>query len=185
MTDWYETHEGLWQKAWLQLKNATALGAAERFVTLSTIHDGDQPESRLVVLRNAVKPKAELQIHTDATSKKISELRANPKAAVHHWSANLDLQIRFRGTVTISSGQQEKATWDTLPAASFASYGVTPPPGTKILTANAYNRTPKLEQFAVLTFRVTQADIVHLSPDFHRRALFERADGFKGQWLSP
>ena len=185
MSEWYESRAGLWRMGWAQLTRATDPRAPERFVTLASVNADNAPEQRTVVLRRADPQSAEVDIHTDATSLKIKDFTANPNAALLHWIEDLSLQIRLNGRITITTGAPIRETWDTLPKASFASYGVTPPPGTEIPTSDAYERVPKFEQFAVLTLTIERADIVHLSRDYHRRARFDRTNDWAGQWLAP
>ena len=185
MNEWFTTRQGLWEKAWERLSLASHARGSERFITLATIGLTGGPETRLVVLRGTDKSTGTLVVHTDSTSTKTREIAANPAAAIHYWAPQLDLQIRLRGQITVTTGETLRDTWNTLPQASFATYGVTPRPGTKIPAADAYDLTPKFEQFAQLTFTLTQADIVHLSQDFHRRAQYDRADNWTGHWLAP
>ena len=46
-------------------------------------------------------------------------------------------------------------------------------------------RAPDPAKFAVLTLTLSEADVVHLSDDYHRRALHRRDDGWRGRWLAP
>jgi hypothetical protein len=59
-----------------------------------------------------------------------------------------------------------------------------PAPGTPIAAALDYRKTPDPAAFAVLRCTVQTIDAVHLGPN-HRRARFDAADGWHGQWLAP
>ena len=72
-----------------------------------------------------------------------------------------------------------------MPPGARSSYGVTPQPGTPIPASDAYSRAPNPAQFGVLTMAVEELDVVHLSNDYHRRALYQRSQGWEGGWLAP
>ena len=185
MTDWFETHDGIWNRLWQVL--ATGVADAQhpaRRPTFATVSPQGWPEARTVVLRSADQQRAQLTVHTDLFSDKITSLRANPRAALHVWDAEEALQIRLQADVVIRSGDSTRALWDRIPDHAQQSYGVTPPPGTPIDTALAYAKSPDPASFAVLDCTVTSVDAVHLGSD-HRRARFSRARAWAGEWLSP
>ncbi|MEL7117021.1 MAG: pyridoxamine 5'-phosphate oxidase family protein [Pseudomonadota bacterium] len=180
MSEWYTTLDGLWDRGWSLL----AAGGAHRFVTLATL-SGRGPEARLVVLRGADRETGRLEIYTDSLSTKVRELGADPRAALHHWTPSDDLQIRLTGAIEITTGAALQDIWDALPAPQRTSYGVKPAPGSAIASAEAYTRVPDFAQFARLTFQADEIDIVHLGRDLHRRAEYDRADGWQGAWRAP
>ena len=156
-----------------------------KLVSLATIGRDGGPECRSVMLRHGDRASARLTIHTDISSTKIAELRASARASVLIWDEALQIQIRARGTVLITSGAAVSAIWNRVPDGSRSSYGVTPAPGTPIPASDAYDRTPDPAKFAVLTLVLNSLDVVHLAEDFHRRAFYERNRDWAGQWLAP
>lgn len=158
--------------------------APARHPTLATVTPAGMPQARTVVLRAAAADAATLDIHTDLRSAKVIQLHATPQAALHIWDASAHLQIRIEAEVAILSGTDVADVWANVPDASRVSYGCTPAPGTPIPTALAYHKAHDAATFAVLRLSVLAIDAVHLGPS-HRRARFERAKQWVGQWLAP
>lgn len=185
MSEWFETKDGLWAKAWGILGRGVADAKhPARRPTFATVSPDGWPEARTVVLRSADQGAAEVTVHTDLYSDKIQSLKSNPRAALHIWVPQQNLQIRLQADVTILSGAATRPLWDKIPDHAQQSYGVTPPPGTKIDTGLEYVKDPDPATFAVLVCRLTFVDLVHLG-DNHRRASFSRGGDWQGQWLSP
>lgn len=158
--------------------------APARHPTLATLSPEGWPQARTVVLRAADPVAGTLDLHTDIQSAKVAGLRLHPRAGVHVWDASAHLQTRIEATVEILTGDAVAALWARVPDPSRQSYGTQPPPGTPIADALAYEKRPDFACFAVLRCTVQGIDAVHLGPN-HRRARYERASGFAGQWLAP
>ncbi|MFN3912765.1 pyridoxamine 5'-phosphate oxidase family protein [Hyphomonas sp.] len=158
--------------------------APARHPALATVTPDGMPRVRTVTLRRADRLAAQLDIHTDLKSAKVSELRARPFAALHVWDGPGHLQIRIEAEAEILSGADVADIWARVPEASRLTYGIVPPPGEPIVSALDYASAPGRESFALLRLRVRAIDVLHLGPD-HRRACFRRADGWTGQWLAP
>ncbi len=158
--------------------------AAARHPTFATSSLTGWPEARTVVLRAADAGAATLDIHTDITSAKVAEVRQDPRTTLHIWDPAAHLQIRIKATATLRSGEDVADIWTRVPDPARQSYGTLPSPGQPIAAALAYEKAPDLSTFAVLRCSVQVLDILHLGPR-HRRARFDRADGWVGQWLAP
>ena len=185
MSDWFETAEGTWARVWATL----GMGVADadhpaRRPTFATLSPDGWPEARTVVLRSADPEIGAVTVHTDLFSDKIKSLTKTPRAALHVWDEDQQLQIRLQAEVTIQSGAVTRALWDEIPDHAQQSYGVTPPPGTAIEGSLDYVKAPDPATFAVLTCRVMHVDAVHLGA-VHRRISFSRERQWTGQWLSP
>lgn len=185
MSDWFETTEGTLKRVW----DTLALGLADaghiaRRPTFATTSPNGWPEARTVVLRGVDPTVGTVTVHTDLYSDKIKSLQVSPRAALHIWDADQDLQIRVQTEVIIQSGDAVSALWHKIPDHAQQSYGVTPPPGASIETALDYSKQPDPATFAVLTCTVVHIDAVQLGND-HRRASFSRDRHWQGQWLSP
>ena len=185
MSDWFTTLEGVLDRVWESL----ALGVEDadhpaRLPVFATVSPGGWPEARTVALRRADRGPAVVEVQTDIDSLKVESLRASPRAALHWWLAEDALQIRLRTGVAILTGEAVRAEWEAVPPASRYSYGETPPPGRPLQGALAYEKAPDFASFAVLRCSVLSIDAVHLG-ESHRRARFDAADGFAGQWLAP
>jgi len=179
MRNWYETLEGLWGFGWQHLS-----GKAVKTV-LSTLGTSGAPEARMVVIRAANPRAATVSMHTDTATVKMRELARDPRAALHVWSETDQLQLRLRGTIRVLTGEQAAPYWPDIPDMSRSNYGVDPAPGTVIPASDAYARVANPDRFAVLILTLSELDIVHLSDDYHRRAVFTRKTDWAGQWLAP
>jgi hypothetical protein len=185
MSDWFETAEGTLKQAW----DTLALGVADaahpaRRPTFATTSPSGWPEARTIVLRGVDPVAGTVTAHTDLYSDKIKSLQSSPRAALHIWDANQDLQIRLQTEVVIQSGDAVRTLWHKIPDHAQQSYGVTPPPGAPIETALDYVKQPDPATFAVLICTVVHIDAVHLGAN-HRRVSFSRDRHWQGQWLSP
>lgn len=185
MSNWFETHDGLWDRLWKLLAQGLAdPGHPARLPCLATVSADGWPEARTVVLRLADAATATVTVHTDLYSDKMRSLAATPRAALQIWDPATALQLRLQADVSVASGPATRALWDRIPDHAQQSYGVTPPPGTAIADALDYVKDPDPESFAVLICRLRDVDVVHLG-QAHRRASFSRTRGWQGQWLSP
>lgn len=185
MNDWFTTLDGLWGRMWQTLGRGVADAKhPARLPTFATVSPDGWPEARTVVLRSAERDAGVVTVQTDLTSSKIISLRKTPRAALHIWDRKQDLQIRLQAGVQIDSGAAVRAIWEKVPDLGRQSYGITPPPGTPIKDALAYQKKPDPDTFAVLTCQIMRVDLVHLGKS-HRRAGYTREDAWAGQWLSP
>lgn len=182
---WAAELDSLHAQVWTRLQRGVRdRHAPARHPTLATVGANGMPQIRTVVLRAALAQEASLDIHTDLRSAKVAELRASPLAGLHIWDASAHLQIRLETAATILTGHEVLETWQRVPDASRVAYGTMPPPGAPISHALAYEKPPDAASFAVVRLQVLAMDVVHLGPN-HRRARFERADNWAGQWLAP
>lgn len=171
--------------AWQKLSRGVAdRRAPARHLTFATVSPAGWPEARTVVLRAARPSLAELDIHTDIASLKMASLHASPKAELHVWDPKANFQIRAQALVTVRAGANAAEEWDKVPDASRAGYGTTPSPGTPIAEATAFEKPSVQENFAVLTCRIERFDLLELSTP-HKRAVFQRADDWAGNWVAP
>ncbi|SLN33482.1 pyridoxamine 5'-phosphate oxidase family protein [Roseisalinus antarcticus] len=183
MSDIHDTLDGMRAEVWARLMlGVVDAASAARFPVLATVSPTGLPEARTVVLRGAEEHVCE--VHTDLRSDKIASLRATPCAALLIWEPEVRLQIRLACRAEILEGDAVVERWAQVPDSSQTAYGKRPPPGTVIADSLDYELAPGAENFAALRLEVDEIDAVHLGPD-HRRARFERRDGWAGRWLSP
>lgn len=172
-------------EAWQHLSRGVADSRSPaRYPTFATVAPDGTPEARTVALRGASQLEGRVEVHTDIVTDKVAALRANPRAALHVWLPKADLQIRLSTEVRILTGEAVQAAWEKVPESSRVSYGTRPDPGMPIDHVYAYEKPPRRDRFAVLECRVMLVDLVHLD-ERHRRALYTRADGWKGTWVAP
>ncbi len=186
MSEWFDTLEGLLGHAWREMaRGARDAQAPTHLVVLASVGDDGGARARTVALRHADRAADIVELHTDVTTPKVAELRANPRAALHLWLPDDVLQIRLRGTVEVRTEPAADADWAEVPRFSRGNYGVVPAPGTPIPRPDAYDRQPDRAKFAVLHLTVDDIDLVHLGETYHRRARYRRQDGWAGHWLAP
>lgn len=182
---WAAGLETLHAQVWTRLVRGVGdRHAPARHPVLATLSPDGGPQARTVVLRAADPVAGTLDIHTDLRSAKVAELRADPRAALHVWDGSAHLQTRIEALAQILSGDAVAVIWDRVPEPSRRAYGGTPAPGLPLADPLAHDPTPDPAAFAVLRLTVHAVDALHLGP-IHRRARFQRADGWTGRWLAP
>ena len=177
------TLPGTWAEIWQVLSEGVARrDAGARLVSLATLSPHG-PQCRTLALRSALKQAGEVTLHTDQKSKKVAELEYDPRVSILVWDPKRKVQLRLNGEASVSRGSD--ANWQAVPEPSREAYGHIPSPGTPIPSSDAWRIEPDIARFTVITARLNTIDYVSLDPAGHRRALFERTDAWKGQWLSP
>ncbi|MEX0448457.1 pyridoxamine 5'-phosphate oxidase family protein [Spiribacter sp. 221] len=183
--EWATSLPALHDQAWKRLRRGVAdRRSAGRHPTLVTVDAEGGPQARTVVLRAADRKEATLRIYTDRHSDKVGEVQANPVAGLHFWDSAAHLQIRLQGNVSVLSGESVRAVWESLPDHARDCYGRDPAPGNVLDEALDYRKWSDLAAFAVMELTIQWMDILHLGRH-HRRARFERSDGWAGQWVVP
>jgi len=183
MSDWFNSLPETWAMAWSILSTgAKEPGSGTSLLSLATLGP-EGPELRTVVLRSADSGQALVTFHTDAQSHKVDQLRIDPQIAGLVWSQDDLVQIRFKGRIALSPGPAPD--WDALPHHSRLNYGSTPPPGSQIPGPSAYVKAPDPSCYLHCTITLTSIDTVYLGRGNHRRALFQRKDGWQGSWRAP
>lgn len=183
---WSGTLAGFHAQAWKRLARGVAdRRAAARHLTLATVGLDGGAEARTVVLRAADRADGMLELHTDRDSEKVAELHGNPAASLHVWDSRVRLQIRLRVLIRCLQGALANERWQQVPAVSRWAYGGNPAPGGLIDEPVDYRAGTDGDRFMLLLCTVQSMDLLHLGEGGHRRALFQRADGFAGSWLAP
>lgn len=173
------TLEATLDAVWTQIaRGVTDRTAPARQLVLATVGERGA-EARMVVLRGADRAARTLEIHTDAASAKVAELKANPKATLLIWDQLTDLQIRIRVNVTVKIG--EPYSWARVPTAARDVYGGAPTPGQPIDDPTDFSPSPDVTRFAVLTCQIREIETLELASP-HRRARFR--DATQG-WIAP
>ena len=179
--DLKEMHEYAWR---LIIRGTFDKKSPARNPTLGTSGLFGMPELRTVVLRHADQMAAKLEVHTDFKSRKIEELKMNPKVGLHIWFPKNKLQARFKAVSEIKTGETLRKKWDKVPYNSRISYGTLPAPGTSISTPFSYKKPANFERFCVIEVEIEEMDLTHLGTR-HTRALFTRESKWSGTWLAP
>ena len=183
--DWARSLDGLLNQAWKRLGRGVAdRRAAARHPTLATVDAEGRPRARTVVLRGADQAAARLRVYTDRKADKVVELQATPWASMHVWDQTAHLQLRLVAETVIHTDAAAQGIWAGLSAHAQRCYGFQPPSGAAISDALDYEVWPSAQDFAILELNVAQLEVLYLGRR-HRRAGFDRADGWAGRWLVP
>ena len=195
-----ETHEGIERNSWdLLIRAAHKSKEPFHFPVFGTTNS-DDPELRVVVLRQAIREKKTLIIHTDIRSEKIKHLRENPNASLLFYDNRRLIQLRFKTLATIHHQDDIAALqWQNAAPSSRKVYlGKTPgmlsAEATHGLPEHLAGEVPSLEEseagfvnFAAIICQVTFMDWLWLFREGHRRAQFSyEADGnWSANWVMP
>ncbi|MGB0497228.1 MAG: pyridoxamine 5'-phosphate oxidase family protein [Rubricella sp.] len=183
MSEWWESLDGHLDRAWSTLSRGVAdRRAPARHLTLATIAQDGAPALRTVVLRGARRSDAVLEVHTDARSAKVAELRLDPRAAVHIWDPKARFQIRLSSRVEIVMG--DAGAWASVPPRARAVYGEGPPPGAPVPEPVPQRGEGDQAAFTRLLLHLDRIETLHLGEDMHRRAAFLAPD-WAGGWIAP
>lgn len=155
-----------------------------RLWSMATVETDGWPSQRTVVLRGSDRVAGVLEFHTDARSHKVVQLAADHRASLMCWLPEAALQIRMQAEVSVRSGAEVKAVWDSVPSHARVAYGVVPASAVPIAGPEAYQTTSDPAAFAVLTCRAKQIDVLHLG-EVHQRAIYSRDSDWVGQWVAP
>ncbi len=175
-----DLHEDVWQRL---ARGVADRHAAARYPVLATVGLSGAAEARVVVLRGADRATGVLTIHTDAASGKVAEVQKVPDATLLVWDARAQRQFRLRCTVSSRPGTPEE--WARVPDPSRRAYVCAPAPGTPIPRPDACTPGADATRFTVLEATLQEVEILHLGSERHLRAVFRKADGWRGQWLAP
>lgn len=161
---------------WRELQAATHDREHEwRTAVLATV-DGDRPDARIVVLREAAP--GTLVVFSDARAGKIAQVRQHPWATLVFWAPSLGWQLRARLRIEAhADGLAVSSRWARLKLSPSARDYLSPhAPGTPLdAPTPRWPDVPREQRahFAVLEGRVLQLDWMEIHPDGHRRACFE------------
>lgn len=155
-------------------------------------------ELRIMVLRAFDPESGALRFHTDARSPKVAAIGAGSKVGVLFYDRDAGVQIRCRGRgrVEMDGAAVESAWSGSDPYARRCYLGDAPGTASEAPTSGlpdwVEGRKPTEEQllparrnFAILLVEIDEIDWYRLSHTGHRRALFRREDGWRGEWIAP
>jgi pyridoxamine 5'-phosphate oxidase len=98
-----------WAAAWLDAATRQGVQRNPNSMTLVTVGDEGQPSARVVLCKDFVADPGYLVFYTNYRSRKVGELRANPRVAItFHWDA-LGRQVRIEGLAVLSPASESDA----------------------------------------------------------------------------
>lgn len=185
------------QALWQELERAAQeCGHPWRTPVLAT--GGGEVDARTVVLREAFAEHRELLIYTDARSRKMAQIREQPRGVLVMWHRELGWQLRCRVLLEPeTSGLAVSSRWAQLQLTPAAQDYLSPlPPGSPlappeasatVVTVEAAAPPPSREMpprhhFALVYAQVESVDWLELHREGHRRAVF---DSRGARWVQP
>ena len=157
-----------------------------RTPVVATVHDG-AADGRVMVVRAVDRDRATLTFFTDSRAAKVAAVTAAPQVAVIAYDPGARLQFRLCGVAEIAvAGAAVESAWATVPGHARRAYRTlaapgTPSPGPTATLVEDDGRA----SFAVLTVTVDSIDWLDLASPGHRRAAYDRASGWRGEWVVP
>ena len=98
-----------WAAAWLHEATGQGVQRNPNAMTLVTVGDAGHPSARVVLCKDFVADPGYLVFYTNYKSRKVRELRANPRVAVtFHWDA-LGRQVRIEGIAILAPAAESDA----------------------------------------------------------------------------
>ena len=161
--------------------------------TLVTLENNNIPAARTLVLRGVDRETRTLRFHTDQRSKKIEQINFNPSGAIHIYSQQDKLQLRFKSNLTLHiNGELVDEAWEKSYGMSKICYQVGEKPGSVIKSQDEYKYIPMenhegKDNFLVILARITEIEWLYLSCEGHRRAKFthDKNNQLNVSWLVP
>ena len=192
------------QDIWMSLqRSVTARDCGWRLPVLAT-RSGDTVRQRTVVLRRVDTAAGCLFAHTDHRSPKVAQLRADSTVSLLFYDHAAATQLVVTAVASVHTDDALAAEfWESEPESSLRGYLGPHPPGSPAdqpdsnLPAEFLGRVPQRGEltparinFAVIRFRVTAIEWLHLSREGNLRAVFPATetsgDGpLSGGWLHP
>lgn len=200
--DRYTELDAVLDRVWGRMEGAAEEpGHPFRTLTFGTLQ-GNAPNLRTVILREARRDERRLAFHTDRRSQKVVDVRSHERIAWRGWDADTREQVRLRGRGSVHVNDDvTDAMWDAQKPRSLAVYPKSTAPGTPTDTphdglSDSVQETPLTREdvaagkkhFAVMRTVIDEIDWLHLHPEGHYRAQFRfecDRQAFEGTWVVP
>lgn len=142
-----------WAAAWLNEATAQCVQRNPNAMNLATVGNDAMPSARVVLCKDFVPDPGYLVFYTNYKSRKVEELRANPRVAVtFHWDA-LGRQVRIEGAAVFS------------PAAESDAYFASRDPGSQLGAWGSDQSAPLASRAALLRQLAERASELGLNLD--------------------
>lgn len=169
------------------------------YPVISTI-SRDKPLQRTIVLRSLFVTGRTLLLHTDTRSRKVSDLRVNPRMSWLFYDHSTRVQLHFESRCELHEPGSElnENEWNKLVPGERRIYCVKHAPGTPILEPHQAWPDEILSKplseddvaagkknFCVITAELIKLDWLQLHPEGEYRAHFHwKDDEWTGSWVS-
>lgn len=142
---------------------------------LGTAQVTGAPSVRMVVIRG-VNKQLHLEIHTDARSNKVMDLKMNPHAEILFYDPLTEIQLKCFGKVKMrTQGPLVDAAWEKIPEHSKKQYTTLLAPGTVIDQSKELRYKPH-RHFCIITLETQGIEYLKLG-DPHQRVRWFIKDG--------
>ena len=187
---WFEDLQGTLDQVWAEFaRGSVTSGVPANRPTLATTGEDGWAEVRTVVLRASSKVERALEFYSDARSRKVAELTADPRCSLHVWDPRKSLQIRAHGIAALSCGTDlARDRWASVPVHARFAYQLRTEPGAALRGADDAEPLERLDDthITVVTVTLTEIDALHLARGGHRRSQHVWQDGgWDSAWLVP
>lgn len=182
-----ETPERWLERVWQRLAEAAVQGGDPFRHALLVTQDGNQPDARIVVLREVDRRQFLLSCYSDARSAKCRQVATSARVGWVFYDPERRLQARMRGHASLCAEPERLArSYARLTATQKREYLATLAPGALIEGPTNDDRL-LAPAFAIIDCRIDEADLLQLTRSGHRRArLSRRADGsWQGAFVVP
>ncbi|KAK1653672.1 hypothetical protein QYE76_071477 [Lolium multiflorum] len=150
------------------------------FFQLATVGEGGRPANRTVVFRGFQEHCDKIQIHTDARSNKVGELKEWPLGEICWYFTDSWEQFRISGIVDVIDGsssdpaklQQREKTWFASSMKTRSQYLGEPWPGVPVAEDNLDPSTGPVDAYCLLTLDPEKVDYVNLKSN--QKLMFRR-----------
>lgn len=183
----------LWHNALQHLLERHAHLPQSRFVSAATVREDGRPANRMLTFRFFLND-GRLVFTTDRRADKVHQLQRQPAMELCWYFTETRTQVRLLGeAVAAEPGDPELAearmrTWRERTEQSRLSFAW-PEPGEPLAPPQAFEGpAPQLppDNFLLLLFAPQLVDVLELSPQPHRRIVFEQGpDGWQEMAVNP
>lgn len=159
-----------------------------RFVNLCTL-DGNQPDSRYVVLRE-FKEDLALFFYTDSRSEKVAQINKNPNAALLFYHPIERCQVKIDGKAQIITNTELlKEHWNNVQTEAKKGYQSVLAPKTAVSQPEegwVQELKYQSKNFSIIKVQAKQIECLQLDGEGHLRIGFnKKQDVWQSTWLVP
>ena len=153
--------------------------------------DGENINSRVMVLREFNLQNKLMRFHTDYRSSKIQQLTACSSASVIGYDPALKVQIKLKGNIKVHFDDEiTKSAWQNSTNRSKKCYSIKGGSTKLIKDPEKYDiqdfePEDGYDNFSVLIFTFTSLEFLYLKSSGHRRAIHKWDDELESNWLVP
>ena len=181
------------KEIWSTISKQLRLGANDsrhpfRFVNLCTL-DGNQPDSRYVVLRE-FKEDLALLFYTDSRSEKVAQINKNPNASLLFYHPEERCQVKVSGKANIVTNTEIlKEHWNNVQTEAKKGYQSVLAPKTAVSQPEegwAQELEYQSKYFSIIKVQAEQIECLQLDGEGHLRISFnKKQEDWHPTWLVP